>query len=196
MCPFIEHSPAVFTSHFGCRSAHSPVKIRRPRWSDMHQVTQPTCDQTGQDSNLAFCPFPVFCCFQKVRQAMESPINEEEMMDSFWEEGEDKKDCSGTSFMTPHWQWSHVIAQSSLATASPAVAWAALPALAVTHLRSNVAVAQPCLASFWLQLVCHNLVFFLFSLEHGFLLETFPEDFLHPLSPTFPRPSPWTFLEK
>lgn len=88
----------------------------------------------------------VSCCFQKVRWGVQSPIKEEEVMDSFWGKG-GQKGFQNDSHDSPVTMKSSCYNPSSLATASPSVAWAAWPVTSVTHLLSNVATDQHCLAS-------------------------------------------------
>lgn len=133
----------------------------------------------------------VSCCFQKVRLDVESPIKGEEAIDSFKGKGK-------TSFqniaMIPHWQWSnYVIAQSSLATASSAVAWAAQPAT----FSDSSAQQRGCSSA-----LSGLLLLALAGLpqHHIFTLLTWRECFHRSISlrghPFYPEPPPWTFFER
>lgn len=103
----------------------------------MYQVTE-------QTQILAFLPFfTVSCCSQKVRQGVESPIKEEEVMDSFKWKAKTKRHPHDSPLTMKSSCYSPVQPGHSGGQRS-------LP-LSVTHLLSNVAVAQPCLtSSFWL----------------------------------------------
>lgn len=139
----------IFTSPFGGRSAHSHVidKKTKVKWHAPTLCTQQISEQTSQDPISGFSvPFHCFLLLPESNTGCGKSYKKGRS-DGFLLGDEDKK-ASETIPMIPHFPTDNevIMLKPSPARPQPVELWPGQPSLSlpVTHLLSNVDVAQHC----------------------------------------------------